>query len=110
MFAHGETVIVITEAHDADPYSGDAGTTGSTFDVPGCGVEPRPSGEGTQDARNSTTSGYTLYMPAGVEIGPQNRVYVRGGTFDVLGEPAVWVNPYTGWEPGVVVQCERTAG
>lgn len=110
MFAHGETVTVITEATDADPYSGDAGTAGSEVDVPGVGVEPRPSDEPTQDARNAVVSGFTLYLPPGTEIGPQNRVQVRGGTYSVLGEPAVWRSPFTGWEPGVVVQCERTEG
>jgi len=110
MFPHGETVVIVTSATDADPYSGDAGTTGSEVEVPGCGVEPRPSAEPTQDARNAVTSGFTLYLPAGTEIGPQNAVRVRGGTFSVLGEPAVWRSPFTGWEPGVVVQCERTEG
>jgi len=109
-FAHGETVTIVTAATDADPYSGDDATTGSEVEVSGVGVEPRPSGEPTQDARNAVTSGFTLYLPAGTVIGPQNRVEVRGATYDVLGEPAVWRSPFTGWEPGVVVQCERTSG
>ena len=110
MFPYGEPVTILTEGTDDDPYSGDTGTPGSSVEIPGCGVEPRPSGEPTQDARNSVTSGLTLYLPPGVEIGPQNRVQVRGDTFTVLGEPAVWRSPFTGWEPGIVVQCERTEG
>ena len=57
-----------------------------------------------------SASGFTLYLPTGTEIGPQNRVVVRGKTYDVLGEPAEWVNPFTGWAPGVVVQTELTEG
>ena len=106
----GETVVIVTTGTDADPYSGDVATTGSEVTVDGVAVEPRPSSEPQQDARNAVTSGYTLYFPAGTVIGPENAVQVRGGTFNVLGEPAVWRSPFTGWEPGVVVQCERTEG
>lgn len=109
-FAHGETVTIVTPATDADPYSGEAGAAGSSVDVPGCGVEPRPSGEPTQDARNAVTSGFTLYMPAGTEVTASQQVQVRGETYNVVGDPAVWRSPFTGWEPGVVVQCERTVG
>jgi len=109
-FPHGETVTIVTAAIDADPYSGDDATTGSEVEVAGVGVEPRPSGEPTQDARNAVVSGFTLYMPITTLIGPENRVRVRGEVYDVLGQPAVWRSPFTGWEPGVVVQCERTAG
>ena len=106
----GETVVIVTTGTDADPYSGDVATTGSEVTVDGVAVEPRPSNEPQQDARNAVTSGFTLYLPAGTVIGPENAVRVRGGTFSVLGEPAVWRSPFTGWEPGVIVQCERTEG
>jgi hypothetical protein len=110
MFPYGETVTVVTPATDPDDYSLDPGNPESEVDIPGCGVEPRPSDEPTQDARNAVTSGFTLYLPPGTEITPQQRVQVRGGTYAVLGEPAVWRSPFTGWEPGVVVQVERTTG
>ena len=114
MFAFGETVTILTAGTATDPYSGESEaedwSTPSSVTVSGVGVEPRPSDEPVQDARNAVTSGYTLYLPAGTQIGSQNRVTVRGGTFSVLGEPAVWRNPFTGWEPGVVVQVERTEG
>jgi hypothetical protein len=76
--------------------------------VDGVLCEPRPSGEPVQDARNAVTSGWTLYMPAGVTITPQSRVRVRGLVYDVLGEAADW--RLGSWRPGLVVQCERTAG
>ena len=106
----GETVVIVTPAKDADAYSGDPATDESEVAVDGVAVEPRPSSEPQQDARNAVTSGFTLYLPAGTVIGPENAVRVRGGTFSVLGEPAVWRSPFTGWEPGVIVQCERTEG
>lgn len=113
-FPYGETVQVLTAGTTTDPYSGEETPsweeTPTSVDVSGVAVEPRPSGEPLQDARNQVTSGFTLYMPPGTAITPQNRVSVRGVTYDVLGEAAVWINPFTGWEPGIVVQVERSEG
>lgn len=112
-FRHGEVVQVLTAGTTTDPYSGDDApdwTTPTSVTVSGVGVEPRPSGEPLQDARNQVTSGFTLYFPPDTTVTPQNRVSVRGATYDVLGEPAVWINPLTGWEPGTVVQVERSEG
>jgi hypothetical protein len=113
MFAHGETVQILTAGTTTDPYSGEAKPTWATSTsviVEGVGVEPRPSPEPVQDARNAITSGYTLYLPAATTITAANRVTVRGGTYDVLGEPASWLNPFTGWAPGVIVQLQKTEG
>lgn len=113
MFAFGETVEVVTAGTAADPYSGDTvadWAAATSVAVDGVGVEPRPGGEPTQDARNAVTSGFTLYLPADTAVASSDRVVVRGETFGVLGEPALWRNPFTGWAPGVVVQCERMEG
>lgn len=113
-FPYGETVQVLTAGTVMDPYSGDPSPSWNavptSVDVAGVGVEPRPSGEPLQDARNQVTSGFTLYFPPTATLTPQNRVIVRGATYDVLGEPSVWVSPFTGWTPGVVVQVERSEG
>jgi hypothetical protein len=114
MFPFGETVTILTAGVEEDPYSGELVSSwewaGAETVVTGVGVEPRPSGEPTQEARNSVVSGFTLYLPAGTEVAPDNRVTVRGDTYEVLGEPAEWVNPFTGWAPGVVVQVQRVEG
>lgn len=108
----GETVIVLTGTPVTDPYSGE--TTGTSWTTPtqvsveGVLCEPRPSAEPVADARNSVTSGYTLYMPAGTTITPANRVRVRGLDYDVLGEASDW--RLGSWRPGLVVQTSRTAG
>lgn len=114
MFPYGEQVTILTAGTEVDPYSGESV---SSWELPpsealvdGVGVEPRPSDEPTQEARNAVVSGFTLYLPTGTVIGPQNRVVVRGGTYEVLGEKAEWVNPFTGWAPGVVVQVQRVDG
>jgi hypothetical protein len=114
-FPYGETVTVLTADTTLDPYSNEnvpdwTKPPATSTPVSGVAVEPRPSGEPLQDARNQVTSGFTLYFPAGTAITAQNRVTVRGTTYGVLGEPAVWKSPFTGWAPGVVVQVERTEG
>jgi hypothetical protein len=112
MFSYGETVQVLTAGTVVDRYGNETTdwSAPTVVDVAGVGVEPRPSSEPAQDARNAVTDGFTLYLPPGSVVTPQNRVSVRGGTYSVLGEPAVWRSPFTGWEPGVVVQVQRTEG
>lgn len=113
MFAFGETVTVWSAGASTDPYSQepveDWENPTPRF-VAHVAVEPRPSSEPTQEARNAVVSGFTLYMPTGTAITAQNKVTVRGALYNVLGEPAAWVSPFTGWEPGVVVQVGRTEG
>lgn len=109
-FPHGETVTLRTPAVAADPYSGAPATAEVNVTIAGVAVEPRPSSEPVQDARNAVTSGFTLYLPAGTVVTASQQFVVRGGVYDVLGDAAEWVNPFTGWEPGVVVQVGRTEG
>jgi hypothetical protein len=112
-FPHGESVAVLTAGTVTDPYSGETmpdWSTATEVTIDGVAVEPRPSQEPVQDARNAVVSGYTLYLPAGAQIDAQARVRVRGEVYEVLGDPAAWRNPFTGWEPGVVMQVGRTEG
>lgn len=113
MFPHGELVEVLTAGQVVDPYSGEpvvSWDAPTTVQVPGCGVEPRPSSEPTADARNSVVSGFTLYLPPDVAVTAGSRVRVRGLVHEVLGEPAAWRSPYSGWAAGVVVQTRRVEG
>ena len=104
---------MLTAGQIVDPYSGEpvvSWDTPTVVPVRGCGVEPRPSTEPVQDARNSVVSGFTLYLPPDVAITAGSRVRVRGLVHEVLGEPAAWRSPFTGWAPGVVVQTRRVEG
>lgn len=110
-FPYGETVTVLTAGSTSDPYSGatqENWASPTSVSVGGVAVEPRPSGEPLQDARNQVVSGFTLYFPAQTTITARNRVTVRGATYKVVGDPAEWQSPFTGWEPGTVVQVERS--
>jgi hypothetical protein len=103
-----EVIDVLSPGLSADPYSGeqvqdwdDPTTRTVTCLAP---AEPRPSGEPQQDARNSVTSGWTLYLPSGDPITVHDRVVVRGQTYPVQGTPSDW------GVAGVVVQAYRTEG
>lgn len=112
-----ETIAVLTAGSVADPYSG--GSTdawelaaGQEWETEPSEVnvttlapaEPRPSQEPVEDARNSVTSGWTLYLPTGTAITSRNRVRVRGLVYPVQGEPADWLGA------GIVVQAFGTVG
>lgn len=108
MLFGGEVVTVLTPGTVSDPYSGE---TVASWDAPTerdvttlAPPEPRPSDEPLLDARNSVTSGWTLYLPPGDPISSRDRVRVRGVVYPVQGEPAAW------HDVGVVVQAFRTEG
>lgn len=112
MFPFGETVDVLSPATSTDRYNNTAEdwTTPTSTAIDGVAVEPRPSAEDHRDGRNAVTSGFTLYVPAGSAITAKNRIRVRGDIYAVDGDPAEWRNPFTGWEPGTVVQTKRMEG
>lgn len=103
----GETITVLSAGTKTDPYSGETvedWSNPTTRDVTTIApLEPRPSSEPVQDARNAVISGWTLYLPAGDPITSANRVRVRGVDYPVQGEPA-------DWSAGIVVQAFGTAG
>ena len=104
----GEMIQVLTAGTKPDPYTTDdvedwnnpTSRTVKTVAPP----EPRPmAGETEQLTRNTITSGWTLYLPAGDPINYKNRVSVRGVVYPVQGTPS-------DWGMGVVVQAFHTEG
>lgn len=104
-----ETVVRLRPMMIEDPYSGEETEEdwSAAYELPMqtlAPAEPRPSSEPTQDARNSVTSGYTLYMSPGSDITSKDRMRVRGVVFKVIGEPSDWMGA------GIVVQVSNTDG
>ena len=108
----GETIIV-------HPYVEDAGVDDYNTPIPGWGedvpidhvaVAPRVEPEDRPDLRNAITSGYRLYAPYDVAVGPHDEITVRGIRHQVDGEIARWHNPFTGDRPGAVVTVKRIEG
>ncbi|MGL5828192.1 MAG: hypothetical protein ACRC0L_01325 [Angustibacter sp.] len=110
---YGETVIRLRSAAELDPYSGEPASTGAVVEtpIPGAAVAPGPVAEPLtvgQEARHQAD--VTLYFPEPVDLAASDRVRVRGADHEVIGAPALWSSPLSGWRPGLVVELRRVAG
>jgi hypothetical protein len=74
-----------------------------------CAIAPRESTEATGD-RATVIVGVSLYAPHGADIRPTDRLILPDGAYQVVGQPFDYVNPFTGWAPGVEVALERVVG
>ena len=107
----GETIGVIRPTVETDRY-GDTTTvygTAVTHRIRRCAFDPGGTSE-IHDGRTAVITRPTLYLPPRADIRPTDRVVVRGKTYEVGGEPAVWTNPYSGSTKGVVVPLGEAVG
>lgn len=82
-------------------------------EIEGAFVAPRSSaafGDIEDRGREGVTQGLTLFAPATTDIAHTDQVEVDGVLYDIDGDVARWVNPFTGWQPGVTVALVRAAG
>lgn len=109
-FPSGETVTLVKrELADAkDEYGNDIYTP---VDVPvdGCVVWPRTSSEDVQ-GQDTVTAGLTVLLPPATDASSVDAVIVRGDPYEIDGEPAVYHSPFTGFDPGVLINLTRTTG
>lgn len=114
MFAHGETVTRQRAASVTDPYSGEATDLDwslmTSLPIDGWGIDDSASSEPTQDARNAVVTDFVLYRSEPADVLPGDRVVVRGFVCNVVGRPAKWRNPMTGWDAGFVVRANIVEG
>lgn len=110
-FPHGETVTIIRRpARDrtGDPESG----ANVSHTIEKCGIawssgSSAPGSTENTDRRETVESTVTLYCPAGSDIVATDLVELPDGDqYRVVGKPARWKSPFTGWEPGVVVSLK----
>jgi hypothetical protein len=110
MFAHGETVTRLRAKTVTDPYSGEATTEDWTnpdsLDIYDCGVADGGSLEPLETARNAVDSDFDVIVPPGSDVTAQDRLVVRGLVCQVAGRPFDWTNPFTGWQPGMIVRAK----
>lgn len=108
----GETVTVLTRTQTGvDRYGKPIyGWPGPGVEIAGCAVAPRTSEEPVQVGRQAVITGLQVYLPPGVEIGPYDRLLIRGDTYEVEGDTGEWLNPYSAVWRGVEVACSRIAG
>lgn len=111
-FPHGETVIVRRGTPVVDPYSGEESglswTTPTDTPVAGCAVARSGTRESLLDGQAPVDADFEVYMPAGTDVTPRDRLVIRGYECEVRGVPFDWVNPFTGWAPGLAVYARLT--
>lgn len=114
MFAYGETATRLRAFITLDPYSGEETekdwSTPYELAIPGCAFNPGQSSEPDQVGRNAVITQPEVYAPFGSDVLAGDRIVIRGQTFDVDGQPASWVNPFSGWAPGLVITLKGVEG
>lgn len=108
---YGEPVTVLARTDGPpDAHGNPTYTWAPSASVSALGVAPRQGEEDNAGGREAVIVGLTVYLPAGTQIAAVDRMVVRGETYQVVGEPGVWTNPYTGITRGVQVALERVEG
>lgn len=115
IFPHGETVTRIRAQQVVDRYGNKAwdwpNATRTT--IARCGVAQGSRGSAAEvltAERDAVISDVTVYMPTGTDVLATDRLEIRGLTFEVVGSPFDWRNPFTGRAFGVVVNANRVEG
>lgn len=72
-------------------------------------VAPRFSDDGSS-RWTATIVGITIYCPPGIELLDTDKLEVRGVIYEIEGDAAAWVNPYTQTEVGVQAALRRVDG
>ncbi|MCW2904689.1 MAG: hypothetical protein JWO67_6954 [Streptosporangiaceae bacterium] len=85
-------------------------TTTVEFPIGPCGIDYTSSTEQTEQ-RDTVTRLATLYTPPGSDIRAPDRVLLPDGSrWSVVGHPADFTQPLTGWNPGMTVTLQKVDG
>ena len=114
MYPYGETVTRLRPQTSTDPYSGEQSPNWtlppSSESTEGWGVDDSRSAEPLEPGRDAVATDFVLYRDEPADILPGDRVVVRGLTCEVVGRPATWQSPFTGWQAGFVVRANIKEG
>ena len=107
---YGETVTIISRTVTGQDADGNDVYGTTTTDVPHSIFAPEGSVERVQGQDIVTTSP-KVYLPDGAPVPKAtDKVQVRGLLYDIDGEPQVFINPFTGDQPGPVLNLTRVTG
>lgn len=106
-----ETVTVLRAGTTTDRYRNVVAdwSNPARTEVPGCAVAPGTSSE-ENAGRTAVIAGLTVYLPAGADVRPADRIEIRGVVYDIDGEPGDWRNPFTDTRAGLEVALRRVTG
>jgi hypothetical protein len=109
MFPFGETVVLHSRTLTGQDVLGNDIYTSADISYGGCAFSSGGSIELLQ-GQDLVTTQPTVCLPVGVTVKTTDRVTVRGDLYEVDGSPNADTNPFTGWQPGVIVKLQRVTG
>lgn len=104
-FPHGETVTVRSTT-TTDDGLGNTTTTVVESSWGPCAVAPRYATESSDPRAPQVIVGKIVYGPPRT-LDSDDTLVIDGVTYQVDGLPGEWVNPFTGWAPGIEVPVKR---
>ena len=117
-FPHGVMVTLVSTT-TADDGLGNTTETTASYQWGPCAVAPRYAHESTDPRVPPVIVGKTVMGPPTMRdesdavvpfaANSDDAMTLPDGTYQVDGLPGEWVNPFTGWAPGVEVPVKRTA-
>mgnify|MGYP006334150027 FL=1 len=77
-----------------------------------CAIAPGDVVEPFEPNRDGSSVQYTVYAPAGTQVGKDDRILIPGESvpLDAIGPGREWVSPFTGRRFGVVIKVGRFDG
>jgi hypothetical protein len=106
----GELVIVLKRTPDGEDRYHNKRYKTVEVPVAGAAVRVLGSDEKPEGGGSSVTDNIEVILPAGTEVGPNDRLRVRGLVYEVDGNPEDQRDPATGGRPGVKVIARRITG
>lgn len=110
MFTFGERLHVYRATTTVDRYGNTIPSTWQLVAMVDGGFAPTSTREDTTQGREAVISDASVYVACGADARAGDRIEVRGSTYEVVGDPAEWVNPFTGWAAGAEIRLRRVAG
>jgi hypothetical protein len=104
-FGHGVTVTLRSTVTTDDGLGNTTETVTESSWGP-CAVAPRYATESTDPRVPPVIVGKTVYGPTRA-IDADDTLVIDGLEYQVDGLPGEWVNPFTGWAPGIEVPVVR---
>lgn len=106
----GEPVVRIRSTAGALDRYGNPTTTDAEVTLEGAAFDPGGSLEPVEVGRAAVVTSPKLYFRSAVDVTAADRMRVRGVTYTVEGNPALWVSPFTAATAGMVVELRAVAG
>lgn len=113
-FPHGVMVTLVSTT-TTDDGLGNTTTEAVTYEWGPCAIAPRYATESSDPRVPPVIVGKTVMGPP-IEVDPadltmnsDDLLVLPDGEYQVDGLPGEWVNPFTGWHPGIEVPVIRAS-